>query len=428
MKKLLLTAAVAFGFAASAQNVVTNVELGTPEPVSTDKLITLSQQLSKVQGGAVNYLYDYTGFVDGFYGSSLTLNTYIIPTFPDSSTVWVSSSGSNINTWNHAWGAVYDPSYYGWAPNDFAPGDVVSVDSVYFAGAYSVMTGLSGNADSVKISLIKGTAGATGSPFSGVYYNAGTFSLHDPTAQPAMTTLDYEGSTSHGAGVAGLPAASNAAEFYYAFDYTDSADAVFGVEITNFTLDGGEDLGVYIEYLPDGASTSDTVDMSTNTGDVNLFAPYVMIDEETNATGVFILDHDTTTQNCGVFVGPSTRYSEWSGGMSFLNDMTMPVASRSHYIYVKMSGTSTVDIDENAMASVNVFPNPSNGVFNVELNKTTDAVVTVVDVTGQVIYASNEAFVAGERFVLDLSNQAKGMYIISIKGEGVNTVERVTIK
>ena len=60
--------------------------------------------------------------------------------------------------------------------------------------------------------------------------------------------------------------------------------------------------------------------------------------------------------------------------------------------------------------------------------ETADATVTVVDVLGQIVYASNESFVAGERKVIDLSNNAKGMYILSVEGEGVNTVERITIK
>ena len=85
-------------------------------------------------------------------------------------------------------------------------------------------------------------------------------------------------------------------------------------------------------------------------------------------------------------------------------------------------------IQDADLSTVSVFPNPSNGVVNVELNATTSAAVTVVDVLGQVIYSANTNFVAGQRQMIDLSNNAKGMYILSIEGEGVNTVERITIK
>ena len=95
----------------------------------------------------------------------------------------------------------------------------------------------------------------------------------------------------------------------------------------------------------------------------------------------------------------------------------------SHLISVTASGTSTIGIEDKDLTSVSIFPNPTNGVVNVELDATADATVTVVDVLGQIIYASNESFVAGERKVIDLSNNAKGMYILSVEGEGVNTVD-----
>ena len=100
----------------------------------------------------------------------------------------------------------------------------------------------------------------------------------------------------------------------------------------------------------------------------------------------------------------------------------------SHLISVTASGTSSIGVDELAATEVSVFPNPSNGVINVELNTNAEAAVTVVDVLGQVVYRSNENFVAGERKMINLSNKAKGMYILTVEGEDVNTVERISIK
>jgi hypothetical protein len=95
---------------------------------------------------------------------------------------------------------------------------------------------------------------------------------------------------------------------------------------------------------------------------------------------------------------------------------------------LRASGTSSIGVDELAATEVSVFPNPSNGVINVELNANASATVTVVDVLGQVVYRSNESFVAGERKMINLSNKAKGMYILTVEGEDVNTVERISIK
>ena len=100
----------------------------------------------------------------------------------------------------------------------------------------------------------------------------------------------------------------------------------------------------------------------------------------------------------------------------------------SHLISLRASGTSSVGVDELAATQVSVFPNPSNGVINVELNANASATVTVVDVLGQIVYRSNENFVAGERKMINLSDRAKGMYILTVEGEDVNTVERISIK
>ena len=100
----------------------------------------------------------------------------------------------------------------------------------------------------------------------------------------------------------------------------------------------------------------------------------------------------------------------------------------SHLIWLRASGTSTIGSEELALTEASIYPNPSNGVVNVELNANANATVTVVDILGQVVYRSNENFVAGNRKTIDLSTQAKGMYLLSVEGEGINVVERISIK
>ena len=62
------------------------------------------------------------------------------------------------------------------------------------------------------------------------------------------------------------------------------------------------------------------------------------------------------------------------------NDQTSINIAYSHLISVTASGTSTIGIEDKDLTSVSIFPNPSNGVVNVELDATADATVTVVDV------------------------------------------------
>ena len=80
-----------------------------------------------------------------------------------------------------------------------------------------------------------------------------------------------------------------------------------------------------------------------------------------------------------------------------------------------------------ALTEASIYPNPSNGVVNVELNASANAAVTVVDILGQVVYRSNENFVAGNSKTIDPSLKQK-MYLLSVESEGINVVERISIK
>lgn len=423
MKKVLLLAAVAFGLNGFAQDAMATKLLQTeitPDAAAKEKI----EDIILKRGGAVDNNYDYTDFLYQFYSSDMSLGA--ITTTPDSSTVIVYSDGTPGYSYNHAVGALYDFNYYGWGDNEFNETDQVNIDSLYVIGGYDIFDG--SNTDKIRFTIFKGANGFS-SPFSGVQYNAGTWAALDPTVQPTAKTMAYAGSSSDG-NMGGV-SATNTTVIDYTLSTADSGVAVVGVEVPNggLSMMGDELLGIFIEYLPGGASTSDTIDYSNNTGDINPFYFYYYREGNTSAPqGYFIQDYDSTSTNCSNFLFNTTRYAAWSGTSSWRNDQTSINMSYSHLISVTASGTSTIGIEDADLTSVSIFPNPSNGVVNVELDATTDATVTVVDVLGQVVYAANENFVAGERKIIDLSNNAKGMYILSVEGEGVNTVERITIK
>ncbi len=423
MKKVLLLAAVALGLSTVGQEAMNNRLLKTETPSSAAK-----EQVEDIlfkRGGALDANYDYTDFLYQFYSSDMTLGA--ITTTPDSSTVITYSDGTSGNVQNHAVGALYDFNYYGWGDNEFNETDQVTIDSLFVVGDYGIFNG--SNTDVIRFTIFKGANGFA-APFSGVQYNAGTFAALDPAAQATMKTMDYAGSSSSG-NQGGITATNTVT-----IDYTLSADdsvgvATIGVEVPNggLTMNGNELLGIFIEYLPGGASTSDTINYQTNSGDINPFAFYYYGEGNTSAPqGYFIQDYDSTSTNCSNFLFSDTRYAAHPTASAWRNDQTSISSLYSHLIWVAASGTSTMTIQDADLSTVSVFPNPSNGVVNVELNATTSAAVTVVDVLGQVIYSSNTSFVAGQRQMIDLSSNAKGMYILSIEGEGVNTVERITIK
>ena len=423
MKKVLLLAAVALGLSAVGQDAM-NSRLLQTEITPTSAAKEKVEDILIKRGGALDANYDYTDFLYQFYSSDMVLGA--ITTTPDSSTVIIYSDGTPGYSYNHAVGAVYDFNYYGWGDNEFNETDQVTIDSLFVVGGYDIFN--SSDTDKIRFTIFKGANGFA-APFSGVQYNAGTFAALDVAATPTAKTMDYAGSASDGN--QGGPTASNTLTIDYTLSAADTSVAVVGVEVPNggLTMNGNELLGIFIEYLPGGNATSDTINYQTASGDINPFAFYYYREGNTSAPqGYFIQDYDSTSTNCSNFLFNTTRYAAHPTASAWRNDQTSINMNYSHLIWVAASGTSTMTVQDADLSTVSVFPNPSNGVVNVELNATTSAAITVVDVLGQVVYSSNTSFVAGQRQMIDLSSNAKGMYILSVEGEGVNTVERITIK
>ncbi len=83
-----------------------------------------------------------------------------------------------------------------------------------------------------------------------------------------------------------------------------------------------------------------------------------------------------------------------------------------------------VNIDNSELSEVRVFPNPSNGMFTVDFGAQ-EASVTVIDVTGRVVFESLNAL---NEVQVDLSAEMAGVYFVNIIRNGITTVEKVIIK
>ncbi len=101
------------------------------------------------------------------------------------------------------------------------------------------------------------------------------------------------------------------------------------------------------------------------------------------------------------------------------------------YYYLKGAGFEDADfwpasVDEKASSNVNmdVYPNPSNGLVNVQLSSVASMQVTVFDIIGNVV--SNRS-VNGNRTVIDLGSQATGAYFIKVKANDETFTEKVIL-
>jgi hypothetical protein len=85
----------------------------------------------------------------------------------------------------------------------------------------------------------------------------------------------------------------------------------------------------------------------------------------------------------------------------------------------------TMGVKENELASrLNVFPNPSNGQFNVSLPAGKAYNLEVTDLTGKVIRTQQ----ANGNTQLKLENTAKGIYLLKVTSEGATTVKKLIVE
>ena len=101
--------------------------------------------------------------------------------------------------------------------------------------------------------------------------------------------MDYAGSTSHG--LAGGVTSTSTVQVEYILSDSDSSVAEIGVEVPNggFTMSGDELLGIFVQYIPDGMGSDDTINYQTASGDINPFYFYYYREGNTSSPqGYFI--------------------------------------------------------------------------------------------------------------------------------------------
>ncbi|MBC8344466.1 MAG: DUF5011 domain-containing protein, partial [Bacteroidetes bacterium] len=90
---------------------------------------------------------------------------------------------------------------------------------------------------------------------------------------------------------------------------------------------------------------------------------------------------------------------------------------------------NNVSIDENAESSMEVYPNPSSAQFNLVLNLSVaeDVSISVTNLLGEEILSVNEVKLKSGQFMLDLSKQASGVYILKAQTDSKTLIERIIL-
>ena len=108
------------------------------------------------------------------------------------------------------------------------------------------------------------------------------------------------------------------------------------------------------------------------------------------------------------------------------NNTRRPLWQQSNLISTGIF-TTGINSDDDFANSIRVYPNPSNGIFQLEmmLNNQGNSKIEVIDLLGCVVYSKSISNVTGEfKTTIDLNDQSKGIYFVSISNES----SRKTIK
>jgi hypothetical protein len=120
----------------------------------------------------------------------------------------------------------------------------------------------------------------------------------------------------------------------------------------------------------------------------------------------FVSQNSYNTVN-PAYISPntSTQYTVYGTDANGCQNFTM----------VTVAVDPCTGLNENgALAGLRVYPNPSNGQLNVELNNTADKNVQIVDVTGRVVLSA-QSTEATLKF--NLSTLANGVYYVKVKSQ-----------
>lgn len=129
---------------------------------------------------------------------------------------------------------------------------------------------------------------------------------------------------------------------------------------------------------------------------------------------------------------PTYNYS-WSNGAT-TEDISGLSAGTYTVIVTDLNGCTDslttivgtqVSIDENGKIVLNVFPNPTSGILNIEYFQNLKGTITVYDAIGKAIISKN---ITGTKQVLDLGKHDKGVYFIQIKSEDYCNVIHVILQ
>ena len=196
----------------------------------------------------------------------------------------------------------------------------------------------------------------------------------------------------------------------YELDTTASDGVILLGESDNYILTS-QDLGAWIDIPFDGG--------------IDLFTGYAY------EFGIVGFIHPTDSSYVG-----TAGTSLYNGEHSLFDELGLNTqsAGAATWYYITATPMVRMNFDPSLIAGVsnveqtifNTYPNPTNGVFTIELGATENNYdVTVNNVLGQTVLSTSTK---GMTTIIDLSNFDKGVYTVELKDRNITYIEKVIVE
>ncbi|MDG2343989.1 MAG: T9SS type A sorting domain-containing protein [Flavobacteriales bacterium] len=119
----------------------------------------------------------------------------------------------------------------------------------------------------------------------------------------------------------------------------------------------------------------------------------------------------------------SVSQPAWASAIYYPNDQSY-TNGNAFAIRMLMGDSWSVGVDENTNQDISVYPNPSNGLVNIENLNNIENNIVIYDVVGKMVYSTSSS----SSVVIDLTENGNGVYIIEISNVNGTNSERVVIK
>ncbi len=158
--------------------------------------------------------------------------------------------------------------------------------------------------------------------------------------------------------------------------------------------------------------------------------------DRTNATS----GADDDCQNCpgGQWTGTNTNLTTYFYPLNTINTETNVIFRIVFHSdeAVNQLGVNVDDFVINGVLSnqnfelknITVYPNPSNGIFNISLGDIEPTSIEVYDLTGKIIVSKKDVKIYNFETSIDLSNASQGIYFFKINSNNQNIVKRIIKK